>query len=1753
MKNRSSYAVLTRFGIIAAILGALVLIASAVSAAGHLEFSYAENGTDPVATFSATDADGDEIEWSLSGVDKDDFSIEGGVLAFKSPPDYEGATDRDEDGDSAGDQGKGDNVYKITVEASGGSQAVEVTVTNVNEDGMVEFTQPQPQVSREIVASFDDDDGDKDPTWQWSMGPSMEGPWTDIAGQTKANRNPTEDEIGSYLRATVSYTDSFGAQTASGVTENPVEARTLANAMPDFGDIDPIPVNENMVGAIGDPVTASDDDNDVLLYAFGSVDGDDADTDPDPNDNGLFSIHPRTGQLSITGEDGLNFEAPGDDPGTTTPKTATTAADGDIPAGVFTYAVVITATDPSGASGTGEVTVYLSDANEPPAFTGDTDDQTKLYIAENGVGSPANGLFTDEALTTAVVAYQATDPDADDTTTEYTLEGAGSDGDSFTLDDSTGALTWSLTDDDDAVVNANFEGKSSYSLVVIASDGDDDRVMHTRLGVTVTVVDNEDAGTVDISAPEPQVGSAVIATLNEPDSGVTGLTWQWFRSADDDDTAAEFAALIDTAANRETHLCDDDNAATTGDPCVIGGGTGPVYTPSADDATFYIYALASYTDDQAATANDTASGKPTRVVQIADPANTAPKFPDQDLVTAGDQSDTAMRSVAENADGAEVGRPVPATDGDLLLYSLSGDDADMFSVVKTSGQIKTATKLDYEALPEDAKYHMVTLTATDPSGATDSIMVVITVTNENDPPMIMGVEEVSVAEGDTDVATFTATDQDGDDIEWDVAGVDAGAFDISEDGVLTFEDAPDFEAKADADEDMDSLGNQGKGDNIYRVTVTASGGDPVATSNHDVAVTVTNVNEDGKVDFDQPQPQATRNLKADFSDQDGEDMPTWQWSRGPSMEGPWTDIAGATMSARRPTADDVDNYLRATVTYTDSFGEQMASGVTENPVEARTLANAAPSFKDDIVVEANENQTGDIGDPVLASDSDNDVLLYSKGTLFDTDGTTELANDNALFDIAEKTGQISIVGDDGVDFETAVTGGKTPNADGTDDGIPDGAITYTFVITATDPSGATGTEAVTVAIKNVNEAPAFTDATKGQTTLYMEENTASTPGLFTDDDLEAGDAVIAYVAEDEDTLDDTITYILEGAGDDEDFFTFTGGTLAVQPDAGDVTYRANYEDQSSYSLTLVASGTDADDDDRGAMYARLAVTVMVLDREDPGKVTINAREPQVGRPVLATLSDPDGGETEISWKWYRGGPSLQAETSPQTLTTLEGVSACDPDATPAVNPSATDACEIGSAAGSALYTPGDDDVGWLLHAVATYKDNIDTDRDTTDAVDLTELAGVSSEFAAQASNPANTAPVFPDQDPNTPGDQSDMAVRSVAENDKGANVGEAVSANDTDGDALMFALIGDDADKFDVDNNGQITTAVELDYEALPEDAKYHMVTLMAQDPSGASDSILVQINVTDADDGAVIVLAGGGPTEPDHPCVAGGALGEDATMGQASDCQILLDGMAELVGDGTALNWSADTPIGDWQGVSSRGGTDRVYSIYLRGHGLAGEIPDGFNGLDALTSLQLHDNDLTGEIPDLSDLDNLMNLVLNDNMLSGSVPATLGDMAELDYLYLHRNDLSGSIPAELGNATRLRRIWLHGNDLTGSIPAELGNLSDRLRYLVLSSNMLTGEIPAELGNAIHLKQIYLDNNMLSGAIPAELGSIMDDSSTLQRLYLRNNMLTGDIPMELGNLVDLTNLRLSGNMLTGCVPADIADAVDDGLDLAACP
>ena len=296
---------------------------------------------------------------------------------------------------------------------------------------------------------------------------------------------------------------------------------------------------------------------------------------------------------------------------------------------------------------------------------------------------------------------------------------------------------------------ADIDDKSSYSITLTVTDDMTDNF--NKLDVTVNVVDAEEAGEVTLSAREPQVGSALIATLEDNDGGETAVRWQWYRGGVpviDASNAGVLALAVGVDA-----LCSATvaGALTT---CTIDDETSALYTPGDDDVGHTLHAVATYQDDQGDSTDEFAGASSEKPAQEANPANTAPEFPDQDLNTAGDQSDTAMRSVAENAEeGTQVGQPLEAEDGnnDLLTYSLSGADAASFKLSKlaedsNSVHILTDVELDFES----QSMHTVVLTATDPSGAQDRITVMITVTDENDNAMITADAEYDYAEDRTD-------------------------------------------------------------------------------------------------------------------------------------------------------------------------------------------------------------------------------------------------------------------------------------------------------------------------------------------------------------------------------------------------------------------------------------------------------------------------------------------------------------------------------------------------------------------------------------------------------------------------------------------------------------------------------------------------------------------------------------------------------------------------------------------------------------------------------------------------------------------------------------------------------------------------------------------------------------------------------------------------------------------------------------------
>ena len=435
--------------------------------------------------------------------------------------------------------------------------------------------------------------------------------------------------------------------------------------------------------------------------------------------------------------------------------------------------------------------------------------------------------------------------------------------------------------------------------------------------------------------------------------------------------------------------------------------------------------------------------------------------------------------------------------------------------------------------------------------------------------------------------------------------------------------------------------------------------------------------------------------------------------------------------------------------------------------------------------------------------------------------------------------------------------------------------------------------------------------------------------------------------------------------------------------------------------------------------------------------------------------------------------------------------------------------------------------------------------------------------------PVNRTPEFRDAEGNIITETTRVIPEDAA---LGANIGEPVAATDPDEDTLTYTVSGDDAAAFAIDaSTGQLTTTTSLDQKTK---ASY-TVTVTATDESGATADIEVIITVT----------------EVKFDCSSGNAVTDaDGNPDLVSDCEALLKSRDKLSGTAT-LNWSADTPITEWDGVSLGGSPQRVSRLYLVRKGLSGTIPADLSSLLGLQGLYLHHNELTGRIPpQLGELSNLVHLTLHRNRLVGEIPAELGDMTDLVFLSLYGNALTGELPAELGSLSNLRwlylqenktadggglsgtipstfrnlgnleRLMLYGNSLNGAIPAGLGDLSD-LKSLLLHDNELTGQIPSELGNMSSLRYLWLDDNDLSGVIPARLGNLsnlrwlslygnslsgpipaeLGDLSALRLLMLDRNDLSGTIPSRLGELSELTWLNLNDNNLSGPIPGELGD------------
>ena len=630
-----------------------------------------------------------------------------------------------------------------------------------DEPGTVALSSPQPQVDTALTATLTDPDGSiSSVTWEWHRSTDQNNWGSPITGATSASYTPVTGDVGYYLRATASYSDGQGSgKSAQAVSQNQVQAAPVSNSAPEFsGTTTTRSVDENAAEVnVGARVEATDaDSGDTLTYSLGGTDA------------ASFDIEGSTGQMKT--KNALNFESKSSYSVVVTARDLSNASDTitvtievnnvDEPGTVtlsspeprVTMEVTATLSDPDGSVSSVTWEWHRStDQNNQNSWTpisGETSDRytpgvddelrylraTASYTDPEDSGKTAHGVsdnvvpdenwppeFSDETATRSVAEntdagenigdpFTATEPERD--TLTYSL--GGTDAASFaieTIDNSDGTYSGQIKTKNPL----NYEHKNSYLVDVIASDS---LGVSDSISVTISVTDLDEDGTVTLSPVQPQVGTELTASLSDPDTPVSGVTWKWYKSSD---------------------LPSQNNWN------LINNATSASYTPVAADEDDFLRATASYTDRHG---SKTAHGVSDNVVRVAPVTNNPPEFPSNTPTTF---------LVAENTPAEENVGEVTATDsdtGDVLTYSLGGTDGNSFRLAdQTSGLIQTYAALNYET----KNSYSVTVTATDPSDASAMITVTINV-DDVDEPAIFTLSPSQPRVGSTVRTTLTEPD-----------------------------------------------------------------------------------------------------------------------------------------------------------------------------------------------------------------------------------------------------------------------------------------------------------------------------------------------------------------------------------------------------------------------------------------------------------------------------------------------------------------------------------------------------------------------------------------------------------------------------------------------------------------------------------------------------------------------------------------------------------------------------------------------------------------------------------------------------------------------------------------------------------------------------------------------------------------------------------------------------------------------------------
>ena len=1005
---------------------------------GDAAIEYAENDTIDVATYSATDQEGDSLTWGLAGDDSGAFSLSNElVLSFNSSPNFETPTDVD-----------GDNVYEVTVEADDGtntptatgSLAVTVTVTD------------EPVVTGTAQRNYAENGTDAVATYQvsgssnvtWSLSGPDSGDFSITGGELTFNDSPNYEaptdgdpadtnnlpdnvyevtveaddgvETGR-LDVTVTVTDANDPPVLAGSTELSIAETDQVFRLDDCA------VEDDTCPAYVGTFTASDDEANDIVYAYLLSPGGASDKQ---NDSPKFAV-----RLSGTNYTTIrlffletpNFESPEDGDEDNVYEIEFVSLNVGHPQ-FNTLDVSITVTDENDApvAGADEATTEEDTAETIPVLANDTDEDAGNVLSVSQVGeeiAPSSGTVAITAGSTTSVTYTP---------------------------------------------EANFHGTDSFTYTVSDIDSNDAATALTATGtvyVTVTAV-NDVPTSADVTRVTDEDTEYTFVAGNLPD----------FAYGDIDGDQLDHVKITELPATGTGKLFLDDVRITNTGKKVsktkLANGSF-TYTPPANangdgDGTGFATFQFKVNDGT----ND--SGSAYTFTMNVTAVNDAP--------TASDNTVDTNQYLAYPFTAADFG--FADVDGDTLdhvkITALPGtetgklflgdEDAVEITSVAPPPQVTPAQlddgELTYTPPPGLTSDLYATVKFKVNDGTVDSGEHTITVhVDKVDTPVVSGPAALDYEEGGTQaVAAYQATSPDGANIVWslDADSADAGDFTISSTGVLSFASAPDFGSPADAD-----------GDNVYEVTVQAAAVIDGYTVTGTLAVTVTVTGANA--------PALAGPTAIDYQDGDTSAVAAYTvtnraaadltWSLAGTDAGDFAISDGGVLTFASapdfedPADDDENNEYLVTVTASDGS----RTGTLEVTVTVIEVPDAddPPALSGPTTIYYGENGTHDVGIFTVVNPPADAITSWS---LTGTDAGDFSISSAGVLRFASAP-----------DFEN-------PTDNGNDN-------EYQVTVNASHDSD-TVTLNVTVTVTDVNELPRLS----GPTTIFFGENGTQGVGAF---------------------------------------------------------------------------------------------------------------------------------------------------------------------------------------------------------------------------------------------------------------------------------------------------------------------------------------------------------------------------------------------------------------------------------------------------------------------------------------------------------------------------------------------------------------------------------------------------------------------------------------------------------------------------------